>query len=120
MVEIKLNPREVYNSRPGTTGTVHVIPVFATNIFNSQWIRADDMRRITGFVLSNQASVASGFIIQQSNDESNADYTTSYTVAASTVLAFDVVIVGRYVRFHYEHAGVEPTVWRACAYLKAT
>lgn len=94
------------------------VPTFAANIWTSDAWDGKKYNVIAGSIFANQASDTDLFKIQQSQDGTNWDQETVFTVSASTTLDFSINLVGRYVRFYFKHAGVAPTVFRLGAWGK--
>jgi hypothetical protein len=70
---------------------------------------------IIGQVLTNQASVANGLSIEQSPDGYNWNFTTQYNIIANTVLAFNIVKVGKYFRIKYTNGAITQTAFNLYA-----
>jgi hypothetical protein len=71
---------------------------------------------VVGVIYSNQASIASGFKIEQSIDRSTILDTQTYTIAASTGTRVEAQVVASWFRVSFEHGGVAPTTFQLEAY----
>lgn len=79
-----------------------------------------DRRRLTGSVVTDQASAANGFQIHFSN---RADHTDSFIgfqagLAANVPQSFDVAISGKWVRIELANGAVAQTTLSLAAYLE--
>lgn len=110
----------VYNSADPTNSYAHTIPTFTANVFTGSWVPTAGYSQLTVQIYSNQASTSNGFKVEQGNDNSNVNYTSSFTVSASTEFACKVAICGDFVRIKFTHGGTDPTTWRVLARLSVT
>lgn len=93
-------------------------PVFTAKVYTGDWISTEGHAGnvVVGILFANQPSADGGFEIQQSNDGNNADYSTQFTVAATSnpedAKAFRIDRVAPYIRVVWTSASTDPTVWR--------
>lgn len=90
------------------------VPAFtdAANTWIGDWTQVVDWERIVGTLASNQASTASGLIVQQSNDKTNVEDSSTFTNDGSAVTEIDVKVTCSWLRVRFEHNGVIPTAFR--------
>jgi len=89
----------------------------ANNTYTSDWYDMQNYGRLTLLFASNVASATDGVKIQQSPDETNADYESAYSTTSQTIdgttkhiLAASIEMVARYARIKYTN-GVGAQSW---------
>lgn len=92
----------------------YTVPDFtdAANTWIGDWIRVVDWERVVGTLASDQASTASGLIVQQTNDKTNVEDSSTFTNDGSAVTEIDVKVTCSWLRIRFQHAGVAPTAFR--------
>ena len=93
-------------------------PLGIGGVFTSSSIEILSYGKISGLCFADQASAANGLEIQQSLDDTNWDFSTQFSVVASTGFSFSVPVTGRFVRIRYTNGAVAQTTFRLSGLLK--
>ncbi len=70
-------------------------------VFTGASVNVSGLERIVGYAFSDQPSAASGLSVRQSLNDTNWDYTETFSVVASTALPFSVEVVGDRASIQY-------------------
>ena len=74
----------------------------ANGTFTSSWTPSRGFARIVATAFADQAGT---LYVEQSNDNTNADVSSSWAVSASTGLPVSVEVIGQFYRLRYVNGG---------------
>jgi hypothetical protein len=97
------------------TQTSTTTPLTGSSTFTGSQFSTNGFGRITGTVFADQSGTVD---VDQSSDGANYDYTSSFSVSASTGLAFSVEVIAPNARIRYVNGGSNQGTFRLYSFTR--
>jgi len=94
-------------------------PLGSDASYTSAAFETDGYSKIIGVCFADKASATDGLEIQQSEDGTNFDLVSKFTVAANVGLGFSVEVVGTHDRVKMTNSSVAQTVLRFYTFMRS-